>query len=933
MNAWPGGRFPGGWSRFSGSQPWSYTGDVGGEQAGALVASVGDYQTAELAGPYVVMPCGGELSISVMRSAPAGATMRKCVVRAVSYDALVVVGLSETGGSHAFEPVTMSLPAGEWRLEVELSMGGPGAAAAIVWVDDYTQTVNQWPPETVPAGWTTSGDQAWAPVTLATPGDALGVTLSTEGYTASIRSPSFSTDAVSNGLGLWLKPELAGRSAATLTVVAHGALTGPVVLQQPAIDPGGDGWWRPCTAYYDGSHELDYLPLDDWYIEVTLSAGPGTGTVSAVLDNFWIQALAPPPDRRARLPLRLSVVAAPPLRLPLRLSVVKAPPLRLPLRLSVGSSAPGRPLPLRLAVRAAALAGAFDGAAEWSAAPSGQWQLSVQLGAEDVSARVHGSCTVQIAVDAARTAGFAFLPIGPLAVMGLVGQRVQIAFSQRGGAGGQVLFRGVVDVPSVDLTTGLVSCECTDQAQETWAAASREAIDALVGGRWHPAVTGEPDDNFGYLKARLLSVAASWHLDVQQQPCVVQWAGPARTLTVRAADVVDGSLSIDLPSRDQLRTQVVCRMQYRYPLHRGRGITAQYNQPLSFFLPWYRPASPDTAKEGVLWLTAGMVERAAGSLPGWELSKPLTIDHPEPGSYLTTRPFLNPVPRAEALTEGAVYIISPAVASALALGFTASYVARWQQSVTEDYTVTVKWPALEQQLGTVSSEELGATLEATFDSPDWGRDLSVLPQIAASGDGDTSVPWQPAGADPAARDEVLRTLLDHAWVRLWSASRTGRVRFAVPCRPDLALSDAVVLEHDRLRASGRVVAVTHTLSMETGEALTEVAVAVGMPGNAPASPPTWSLPAPPVDGYVPPLSAYSCEIGTFVGGTVDAPPFDDATMVGFSTNEEGASDGEFYPHQLRIRAPDLAAEDRDPLVLTATAEVAVTVPTDLLEVL
>ena len=667
-------------------------------------------------------------------------------------------------------------------------------------------------------------------------------------------------------------------------------------------------------------HAVD-LPAEGWYAN-RLVGGNGSMLLYegyGGIGRWVVTELAPPPDPDARLPLRLSVVAA--------------PPIRLPLRLSVGSSAPGRPLPLRLSVRAAALAGNFDGAATWSAAPSGQWQLGVELGGADISGRVHGPCTVQIGADAARTADFAFLPTGPLAVMGLVGQRVQIAFSQRGGAGGQVLFRGVVDVPSVDLTTGVVRCACTDQAQELWAAASRESIDTLVGGRWHPAVTGEPDDNYEYLKARLLSVAASWHLDVQQQPRVVQWASPARTLTVRTADVVDGSLSVDLPSRDQLRTQIVCRLQYRYPLHRSRGITAQYRQPLSFFLPWFSSTTLETNRESVVWLTAGMVEGAAGSLPGWELSKPLTVEHPEPGSYLTTRPFLDPVPRAGALTEGSVYVISPPVAASLALGFTASYVARWEQSVTEDYTVTVKWPALEQQLGTVSSEELGATLEATFDSPDWGRDLSVLPQIGASGDGDTSVPWQPAGADPAARDELLRTLLDHAWVRLWSASRTGRVRFVVPCRPDLALSDAVVLEHDRLRASGRVVEVTHSLSMETGEALTEVAVAVGMPGNAPASPPTWSLPAPPVDGYVPPLSAYSCEIGTFVGNTAAAPAFDQESMVGFTTNQEGPTGGEIYPHQLRIRAPGLAAEDRDPLVLTATAEVAVTVPTDLLEVL
>ena len=36
-----------------------------------------------------------------------------------------------------------------------------------------------------------------------------------------------------------------------------------------------------------------------------------------------------------------------------------------------------------------------------------------------------------------------------------------------------------------------------------------KAIDALVGGRWHEAVSGEPEDNFDYLEARIASVGAS----------------------------------------------------------------------------------------------------------------------------------------------------------------------------------------------------------------------------------------------------------------------------------------------------------------------------------------------------------------------------------------------------------------------------------------
>ena len=567
--------------------------------------------------------------------------------------------------------------------------------------------------------------------------------------------------------------------------------------------------------------------------------------------------------------------------------------------------------------------GGLDGAGAWAAAPSGKWEAIVTLDGVDISARLSGDCSVLIAASAARLADFSFLPAGPVAVMGLVGRPVTLAFAQAGRLAVQPLFAGVVDVPSIDLATGVVSCRCTDQAQEVWSGMPREAIAQLVGGRWHVAVSGEPADNFDYLEARLQSVGASWALDVQRQPRVLSWRSPVRTLTVREGDVIDGSVSVDLPSRDQLRTRVECRLQYRYTVLRYRGASAQYSQPIEFFMPRVAVgAIPGyTAKT---MLTTAMVEGAAASLPGWDLQS-LVVEHPPAREWNLGSP-LRPL----------IYYIRAAVAPELALGFTAKYAARWQQSITEDYHLTVSAPLLEQQLGSAVPDELVATLEAPFEQRDWGSDASVEP-VFGSGTGDAAVAWQPDGADGVARDEALRTLLDQAWVRLWGASRSGRVQFALPCRPDLWLDVRVVLEHSRVRAAGDVVELEHSLSAATGAATTSVTLAVGMPGDAPALHPQWALPTPPVDGYAPPLAAYSCAIGTYVGGAPSSLPWDEQTMVGFSTNHQedfsNVAEHPRYPHQLRIKAPDLAAEDRDPRDLVAAAAVEVAIPTDLLEIL
>lgn len=609
--------------------------------------------------------------------------------------------------------------------------------------------------------------------------------------------------------------------------------------------------------------------------------------------------------------------------------------LSLPIAVTVASAAVALELPLRVTVAApyavslavpvhvidaAALAG-LDGAGAWAASPDGAWRPVVVLDGDDVSARLVGRVTVTHGDDAAAIAELGILPDRVMQPMDLIGRPVRIAFARGDGTSEQTMFCGVVDVPSVDLGTGVITCICHDQAQEIWARTPREDIDALVGGRYSAAVSGEPADNFEYLRERIQSTGASWAVDVLQRPKVVPWPG-TRALTVRTADVVDGAVSVDLPSREQLRSRVTVRFQYQYQRLRYRGIVAQYGQSLHFYKP-RRTAT--TYYPGVTWLTASMARSACESLPGWELQGEPLVEHPPSGVW-----------SIGVGESSGMYSIPPSVAPELALGVTAKYAARWQQSVTEDYTIDLVNPSLEAQLGAAVSEELGASLVAEFDQPGWAADSTMEPRIpGVVGVGDATVEWRPAGYDDAARDQALRVLLDRAWVRLWSASRSGRVRFALPLRPDVWLDTRVTLEHARLRAAGKVTEISHTMDLDSGSAISEIVLAVGMPGSLPAALPDWDLPAPPVDSYVPPLSAYSTEAGTFVGGDVSSPPWDATSMVGFSTNLNGVEvEGlNYYPHQLSLRAPELAAEDRDPRVLTTAARIEVVVPTDLLEII
>lgn len=612
--------------------------------------------------------------------------------------------------------------------------------------------------------------------------------------------------------------------------------------------------------------------------------------------------------------------ASPPITLPLRLEIEESPDITLPLSLRIGSTGVAIAVLLRLSILSDAVLGGLDGAGGWPSSPTGRWRAVVTLGDTDISTSLVGELVVAQADNEARTAEFSFRPAEALQPMSLIGQRVQIWFAQRGTSGeaiaAQRIFTGVLESPSINMQSGVILCSCHDQLQEVISNTPRAWIDSMLGGRWREEVSGEPADTWDYLEARRLSVPVSVALDAQQQPRFLHWSTGLQAVTVQTADMIDESLSVSLPSRDELRTRIVCRMQYRFERLRGRSVVAGYSNGLQFYI------GAGEVEPSKFWLTTAMVKGAAESLRGWT-TRSLSIENPTPGSY----------PRGPDLADG-FYLIPRRVAPDLALGFEARYQTRWQQTVTEEYTVELVLPELEASIGRVS-EEIGATMEVPFDVREWANDDTVQPVLSIPSVGDVISPWKPDGQENTDRDEVMRTLLDQAWVKLWGSSRSGRVIFAIPLRPNLWLDNLVTIDTARLAARGKVVDLEHRMNADTGEAVTTASIAVGLPGDESASLPTWTLPTAPAIDDVRPPATYSFEIGTFVGGLGTSVPFDEETMIGFSTNvEEPPIFAEnFYPHQLSIRAPDVEARDRDPITLEAAAVIETSIPTDLLELL
>ena len=618
-----------------------------------------------------------------------------------------------------------------------------------------------------------------------------------------------------------------------------------------------------------------------------------------------------------------------------------------PVRIHLGEASDVE-YPVRITLFDDATQGGLNGAGGWAAAPDGRWQATVLVGGVDRSSELLGAVIVRREHNAATIAEFDLRPAAPMAPLALIGKPVRIAFAQRGPnnevLNAQLMFQGVVEQPEYVPASRSLHLVCTDQFQEAVRNTPRAWIDANIGGRFSAEVSGEPADNLDYALERLASVPKSMALNVMGSLTVIPWRDTSAVLRVTGADGLDGTPAVRLPSRSELVSRKVITAEYSYQVARNRGIVSQWQRPARWFIN-----GPDNSGFPVDWLTVDMVEGALGSMDGWDLTS-LSITHPVPGDY----------PQGIGVDAG-VYTIKAEVAPDLAIGWNAKLATRWQQSRTEVYTLTVVAPNVEAMLGQPVSRETGVSVTAPDLPEAWAADATVTPRFAAALGavdpdaiyaaliGDTNHVHEPEQDGETAWQKFTAAalaMIDRAKVELWAASRTGRIQFRLPCRPDIWLDRRIEVDVPGFHAEGDVVGVTHTLDSAAGTAITELTLAMGLPGNVGPAAPAWALPdRPDPDAVLTPgggagIGGVAARHTYYVGGLGSSPEFDEATMIGFATNSTRnnlAPDAEknalnWYPLQLTIEAPEVPASDRDPLDIPVAQDYPWNVPTDLLEI-
>jgi len=457
------------------------------------------------------------------------------------------------------------------------------------------------------------------------------------------------------------------------------------------------------------------------------------------------------------------------------------------------------------------------------------WRPVVTLAGEEVPTVV-GEVRVEIEEDAARVAEFS-LRLQPgilLALTNWVGQAVTVDFAAVDPAGNVIypmrLFTGVVAIPSIDMSTGIVSLTCTDDLQGVIGAMTNDQIDTLVGGRWSPHVF-DPARSFGLQRAmdRMSTVQGSLTLDAWRSPRVTPWRAAGAALVLTDDHYDDGSLAVEFAARGDLINRVNIEFTYRYQRLNASSSPVSYNVLADAGMSFYEFAL--RALDGEFrFMTKSAAAGAFGSAGG----NPDTVGYfeaPESG------PIYDP-------NGGGNYFIWLANPD-ICLGYQGNIRTPYGYYIDEQHQITVHAPKSIEAVG-VRAQSMQHALEAVSqDLDDWqeramlsnnGAGKALVPVDSIPTEGGRDATCTPE-TDRAAANAAMETLIDIAKVQIVGSHRRNSISLTVPLNPALDLGIPVHVDTAKVHAEGVTSNVVHTMSTDTGRAVTEFVLAVSAVGG------------------------------------------------------------------------------------------------------
>lgn len=579
------------------------------------------------------------------------------------------------------------------------------------------------------------------------------------------------------------------------------------------------------------------------------------------------------------------------------------------------------------------------------------WRLVVMLDGIDISASLIGEWSVDAEEGAARVAEFAMLPdLGTIDPTDWVRKPISIDYAVLDAAGAirwqQRLFTGIVDVPEYDPATRITLFRCTSRLQEVFEQSDAAGIDAQIGGYWSEHIFEAEADGWRRAGDRLSTIPASLDMDAGGAIHVTDWAAKASAdYTFDGGGHIDQTRRLELANSRDIHNRVRIRFDFRFQRLRQREV--QRNWMMSPGIGCDFLQNPFTLPQ------RSMIESAAEAT-GWALQSISFVDLPPPqyfhctpvgggASYLVAWGFK---------ILGNLRVPNAAAHAPLCQGAYIKLGKRWAQTVTEQYQIDVRAPQSIARLGEIGREDQGG-VEAEQEIDGWESSLDYDAPVSGAilhRNGDHA--WDAdQGVDDGrvAMETAIRTLQAIHRTAILGAHRRNSASWRTLIQPQIELRHTLRMNTAELTAKGKVQQLVHQGAIDSGEATTELRIAlsrsgtIGAAGDDPLDPP--AAPDTQVDALPDPGPGLSYGgAGMHIGGTTDAPGFNE-DWTGFVTNygwdptvtDPFSSDPDLpqtvvYPVQFRVQVPDIEETSRQAVEAGQTQTINVDIPLDELQV-
>ncbi len=514
----------------------------------------------------------------------------------------------------------------------------------------------------------------------------------------------------------------------------------------------------------------------------------------------------------------------------------------------------------------------------------------------------------------------------------------------RTSSGTDRIFTGWVDLPKADVLNERIELNCVADRRELL----EDKVNKNLVGRYSSIISGDKD-KADEIEERLLAVASSLDFDGNNNWSLVSWtpkASPDFTLT--NSDVFRRAPNVSIERRNQIINQVNINFKYGYTRSYHVNGSFVWNHPyatsgICTFLKDY----PDIP-------TKDMIRQAIDGA-GWQYNSALIGWTPLPvtGSYncsgttvlWTTTPVSDYVTQIQRDANGnpvtdsngnnlyenvSLSIVDLNDIYTMGAAWNAS--TRFNQNITEDYTVTVRSTKSQSRYG-LKARDVTYTYIDPFDASSWeqyNKHDTAVPSGAVQ-NGSSYYLNRDNNSDKF--DNAIQTAISRARTEILANHRDSVITFQRDFWKDVKLKHTVALPGTRwIAGKGKVFSYTHNIDVNGADHWTEVQLKAyrstesetDSSVSAPSRPsdllnaPSFALALQSHYGQEP-IEAWTGHIGNIWV----------TERIGVGTNFYRTQ----YQEEFRVDVPAISETYRNTRILSTSATYGVSIPQDNVSVI